>query len=122
MNVRARHIYRQMMTAACVLMLLPALSVPAIADGTEDRPGFPSVEADDDHDAARRAVDSGEALTLVEVKRIVSERVPGEIVSVKLDRENHKLVYEFRILTAKGRLVEAEVDAATGTILEVENE
>lgn len=122
MSSRARHIYRQIMTAACMLMLLPTLSVPAIADGTEDRPGVPSVEADDDHDAARRAVDSGAALTLLELKRIVGERVPGEIVAVKLDREDDRLVYEFRILTANGHLVEAEVDAATGTILEVENE
>ncbi|MBW8282143.1 MAG: PepSY domain-containing protein [Rhizobium sp.] len=122
MNGPARLTYRQMMTTACVLTLLAALTVPAIADGTDDRPGPQAVEADDDHDAARRAVDSGAALTLLELKRIVGERVPGEIVSVKLDREDHKLVYEFRILTANGRLVEAEVDAATGAILEVENE
>ena len=122
MNSRARHIYRQMMTATCVLMLLSALVVPAIAAGTGDRPGSHAVEDDDDHDAARRAVDSGAALTLSQIKRIVGERIPGEIVSVKLDREDHSLVYELRILTAKGRLVEAEVDAATGTILEIENE
>lgn len=122
MSSRARHIYRQIMTAACMLMLLPALSVPAIADGTDDRAGPQAVEPDDDHDAARRAVDSGAALTLLELKRIVGERVPGEIVAVKLDREDDRLVYEFRILTANGHLVEAEVDAATGTILEVENE
>lgn len=122
MNSPARHIYRRMMTASHVLMLLSALTLPTIAGGTDDRPGTHAVEDDDDHDAARRAVDSGQALTLVEVKRIVGERVPGEIVSVKLDREDDRLIYEFRILTANGRLVEAEVDAATGTILEVENE
>ncbi len=92
-------------------MLLLALSLPAMADAGSD-----------DHDAVRNAVNSGKALSLAELKRVVMERVPGEIVSVKLDRERSVLVYEFRILTANGRLVEAEVDAADGTIIEIENE
>lgn len=97
------------MTVACTaaLVVLPCLS--AMAD-------------DDDHDAVRAAVDSGRALSLAHLKRVVSKRVPGEIVSVKVDREDQALVYEFRILTENGHLVEAEVDAADGRILEIENE
>jgi uncharacterized membrane protein YkoI len=100
-----------MMTTGCTAILVLALTLPAMADAT-----------DDDHEAVRRAVDSGKARTLAELKRVVMQRVPGEIVSVKLDRERSVLVYEFRILTANGRLVEAEVDAADGRILEIENE
>lgn len=92
-------------------IILLALALPATAQA-----------GGDDHDAVRRAVDSGKARPLAELKLIVKDRVPGEIVSVRLDRERSVLVYEFRILTANGRLVEAEVDAATGKILEVENE
>jgi uncharacterized membrane protein YkoI len=99
------------MTAGCTSLVLLALSLPAIADAPSD-----------DHDAALRAVYSGKALSLAEIKRFVMQRVPGEIVSVKLDRERSVLVYEFRILTANGRLVEVEVDATNGKFLEIENE
>ena len=111
MGGRARHIYRRMMTAGCTAILGLSLSLPALADAT-----------DDDHDAALRAVDSGKALSRAEIRRVVLQRVPGEIVSVKLDRERSVLVYEFRILTANGRLVEVEVDATNGKFLEIENE
>jgi len=111
MGGHARHIFRRLMTTGCSAVLLLALSCPAMADDTSE-----------DHDTVLKAVDSGEARSLAELKRIVMERVPGEIVSVKLDHERSVLVYEFRILTAVGRLVEVEVDAADGTILEVENE
>lgn len=111
MGGQAKHIYRRMMTTGCTAVLSLALSFPAMADA-----------AADDHDAVRKAVDSGKARSLAELKRVVMQRVPGEIVSIKLDRERSVLVYEFRILTANGRLVEAEVDAADGRILEIENE
>ncbi len=109
MDAQAKHIYRRMMTMGCMAALALSLCLPAMAD-------------DDDHDAVRDAVNSGRALSLAQLKRVVSERLPGEIVSVKVERENARLVYEFRILTANGHLVEAEVDAADGRILEIENE
>lgn len=96
----------------------------------------PVVRADDDHerkleaddeervdrDHVLEAVQRGEILPLPKLKSEVLERWPGEIVALSVDREHGRISYEFRVLRPDGRLTEVEVDAADGSILEVENE
>ncbi|WP_210245728.1 PepSY domain-containing protein [Ciceribacter naphthalenivorans] len=122
MKALSRHTSRRVMTAGCALLLMLGQCWPSFADEADGDRDHHYTEADDDHEAVRKAVNSGQARSLAELKRIVSRRVPGEIVSIELNRENQTLVYEFRILTANGHLVEAEVDAASGRIREIENE
>jgi uncharacterized membrane protein YkoI len=69
-----------------------------------------------DHDEARRAVEAGEIRPLAEVLNLVRAKLPGEIVRVKLERENGLWVYEFRGVDSKGRLFEVYVDGRTGEI------
>jgi uncharacterized membrane protein YkoI len=69
-----------------------------------------------DHDVARQAVERGEIKPLAEILQVVRDRFPGEIASVKIERERGRLSYEFRIVGARGRLLEVHVDAATGEI------
>jgi uncharacterized membrane protein YkoI len=71
---------------------------------------------DHDHDVARRAVERGEIKSLAEILQTVRDKLPGEVASVKLERERGRLVYEFRVVGARGRLLEVYVDAATGEI------
>ena len=92
---------------AMAVVLLSALAMFAAAARADD---------DRDHDLARRAVERGEIKPLADILRTVRERFPGEIANVKLEREHGRLTYEFRIVGAKGRLLEAHVDAATGEI------
>jgi uncharacterized membrane protein YkoI len=77
--------------------------------------------ADDnhDHDVARRAVERGEIKPLAEILQRVRDKLPGEVASVKLERERGRLVYEFRVVGARGRLLEVYVDAATGEIARI---
>jgi uncharacterized membrane protein YkoI len=77
-----------------------------------------TARADDghDHDVARQAVERGEIKPLAEILQTVREKFPGEIASVKIEREHGRLRYEFRIVGAQGRLLELHVDAATGEI------
>lgn len=77
--------------------------------------------ADDnhDHDVARRAVERGEIKPLAEILQTVRDKLPGEVASVKLERERGRLVYEFRVVGARGRLLEVYVDAATGEIARI---
>ncbi len=77
---------------------------------------------DDDHEFARRAVEQGLVAPLAEIAAKVSEQIPGEIIEVELDREDGVYVYEFKILSEKGRLQEVEVDANTAEILDLEDE
>jgi uncharacterized membrane protein YkoI len=47
---------------------------------------------------------------------------PGDILEVDLDEKDGRAVYEFKILSATGRVLEVEVDAVTGAILKLEQD
>ncbi len=69
-----------------------------------------------DHDEARRAVEAGEIRPLVEILNLARGKLPGEIVRVKIEREDGVWVYEFRVVDREGRLFEVYVDGRTGEI------
>lgn len=79
---------------------------------------------DDDHayDRARRAVELGESLPIVELLERLKTRVPGEVVGVEFEHEDGKWVYEFKVIDASGRLLEVYVDARTGEVLSMEED
>jgi uncharacterized membrane protein YkoI len=89
-----------------ITLLSMLAACPALARADDDR----------DHDVARRAVERGEIKPLAEILQGVRDKLPGEIASVKIERERGRLVYEFRIVGTQGRLLEVHVDAATGEI------
>lgn len=74
------------------------------------------------HDELPDDVASGRIKSLAELRRTVNERVPGDIVSARIEEEHGLALYEFRVLRADGRLVEVEVDARSGQIREIEND
>lgn len=100
---------RLLLAGAGALLLLPA----ALAD---DRTG------EREHDRVRRDVEKGQVKPLAELRHIVLARVAGTIIDTRIDRDGRVTVYEFRVLRSDGHVVEVEVDAATGLILEVEND
>jgi uncharacterized membrane protein YkoI len=122
-----------MRKAVSTLCLAPALLgatlaiAPAAAradddggDGSNIR--TPREEEQEDHDAILDAVRRGAILPLPKLREGVLSRWPGDLVAVSVDRDDGRIRYEFRILRSDGRLTEVEVDAADGTVLEVENE
>jgi uncharacterized membrane protein YkoI len=79
----------------------------------------PEARADDhhrDHEMARQAVERGEIKPLAEILQTVRDKFPGEVTSVKIEREGKRLIYELRIVGTQGRLLKLHVDAATGAI------
>jgi uncharacterized membrane protein YkoI len=66
---------------------------PAIAD------------RNDEHDSARRAVELGEALPLVDILAKVRCDLGGEIVAISFKRKHHQWLYEFKVVEPSGRLV-----------------
>lgn len=91
------------------------------------------LHADDDDQAKTRRFDQtrdilrdrvwkGEIKSLAELRHIVLSKVPGDIVSTSVDQEDGLTVYDFRVLNSVNRLIEVEVDAASGLILEIEND
>ncbi|MDR0250147.1 MAG: PepSY domain-containing protein [Burkholderiales bacterium] len=78
--------------------------------------GIVPVAASHDHDKALQAVKSGEIRPLAEILDIVQDKLPGEVVRVKLEQKEKQWVYEFRVVDSKGQLFEAYVDARSGEI------
>ena len=69
-----------------------------------------------DHDDARRAVEAGEIRPLADILNAVKQKLPGEVVGVRLEREAGAWMYEFRVVDEKGRLFEIHVDARSGEV------
>jgi len=74
------------------------------------------------HDELRRLVREGKVLSLAALKVRVLAEHPGELIYVSVDRDDDRIIYEFRILRDSGQVTEVEVDAASGKIVEIENE
>ncbi len=81
---------------------------------------FTQVAADKDHDRARAVLERGEVLPLAEVLERVRGEFPGEVIATEFDREHGRWVYELKLIDPGGRVVELEVDAVDGRILDTE--
>ena len=106
---------RRFLGALCAAAALPcALAWPGAARADDDD--------DDDHDKARKALERGEILPLNKILKRLGTRIAGKIVRIKLEREDGAWVYEIKYVSAKGRVIELEVDAKTGKILKTEGD
>lgn len=108
--------------AVLVSLLLLGLAGPGVALADDTRAD--SVEEDDlpSHDDLSRLVKEGAIRPLAVLKAEVLAKLPGELIDVRVDRDDGHIIYEFRILRDSGRVTEVEVEAASGRIVEVENE
>lgn len=82
----------------------------------------PAAGDDIDHNEVLRLLQEGHILSLGEITAAVRAKVPGEVLEVELEKEDGLYVYEFKILGPNGRVQEVEVDAATGKILDIEDD
>lgn len=99
-----------------LFLLLPALLLPvlpALADGDDHR---------HDHDRARRALEAGDILPLATLLERSGVEASGRLIEVELERKRGRLVYELKVLTPQGRVIEHYVDARSGQILKTETE
>ena len=103
-----------------LLIFLPFLCLgvlfsvePARAGDTEEAPS---------QDQLHQLVEKGKILSLATLKSRVLARLPGELIDVSVGHDNDAIIYEFRILREGGQVTEVEVDAASGRIIEIENE
>lgn len=78
--------------------------------------------ADEDHDRARHALERGEILPLSAILAAAEAEMPGRVIEVELERDDGRWIYELELVTEAGRLVEMELDGATGRVLEVEDD
>lgn len=97
-----------------LLALTLALLSPTAVGGQQD--SLP------DFELAQDAVARGEILPLARILRLLEQEHPGTVVEVELEYSHGIRVYEVELITPDGRLIEVDIDATTGQILDVEEE
>lgn len=104
---------RILMSSVLATLLLAGGAVTSHADDDDAR----------DHEIARQALIEGRIRPLAEITEAFKAQFAGEIVGVELEVKGpDTLVYEFKVLTPKGKLKEVKVDAKTAKILAVEDD
>ncbi len=81
-----------------------------------------SLFADDDHDKAKRLLESGEILSLEEILVKVRKIQKGKILEVELEDEKNKPIYEIELVNPEGIVLELKFDAKNGQHLSTEKE
>ena len=92
---------------------------PALADdgpGDDDRCG--ELE---DHDFALRALQDDLILPLSKILAEIEPALGSVVIEIEFECEDNGYVYELKIRTPSGRILEILVDATTGAILEIED-
>ncbi len=82
------------------------------------------LQASDDlsPDQIRSMVKNGEILSLDSILSQYSEKKYGKLLDLEVKREHQKLIYELEFLRSDGRVIELEIDARNGQLLEQEIE
>ena len=86
-----------------------------------------SHEGEEDHeitdeDRARGALERGEVLPLDQVKAGLESRIHGEITGIELEKEHGIWVYEFKVISPGGKMIEVHIDAKTGKLIDKKGE
>lgn len=73
--------------------------------------------ADTDADRARAALRSGEILPLSRILDTVSRQYAGDVIDVKLDRDDGIWTYEVKLLLPTSTIAKLEYDARDGKLI-----
>ncbi|MBM4120394.1 MAG: PepSY domain-containing protein [Nitrospira sp.] len=62
----------------------------------------------------------GATVTADQAIRTATEKVPGTVVEVELEKKHDKTIWEVEVVGADGKISEVHIDAATGAVIDVE--
>lgn len=103
--------------APALALCLAALILPGAAGGQNA-----AAPLDPDFERAHGAVQRGEVLPLARILPRVEEQFGGRAIETEIEIDDGFWVYELEILTADGRLFDVDVAAATGEVIDIEEE
>ncbi len=75
-----------------------------------------------DHERARALLEQGKILSLSEIMKQTSSKVPGKVLEVELEEKHSLIVYEIEFLSKQGVVMEMIIDARTGRIISVKED
>jgi uncharacterized membrane protein YkoI len=102
-------------TSPWLLLLIPFLVAAATAAAS---PAAAEEERPPEHDQARALVEAGIIRPLPEIVAGLGSSLGGRIIEVSLDLEDGRWVYELTLLAEGGQVLEVDVDAVSGALLE----
>lgn len=99
-------------------VLLVAISVAVLIAG------FSTISraSDDDHEAARKLLQSGEILPLETILEKARAIQPGQVLEVEFETKRGRYLYELEILDEAGVVYELKLDARNGELVKRERE
>lgn len=97
--------------------IIPVLSAVTIAAALALSMAVPTRADDDDHDRARAAVQAGEVVPLGDVLAQAEADFVGDMVEAELENDHGRWVYELKLITPGGTLLELLYDAADKELL-----
>jgi uncharacterized membrane protein YkoI len=90
------------------LALLAILSLPAAA---EEQPRCLS------RAEQRAAIAAGQAIPLATARKMLRQRMNGELVRARLCHESGRLIYRLTVLARDGKVRQVTIDATNGTVI-----
>ena len=80
-----------------------------------------AVGESDQHES-RRLMEEGEILPLQQILDLLGREQTGRVLEVELEREHGRYIYKIELLGEDGRVLEHEIDAASGEIINRKSE
>lgn len=99
-------------------VLLVAISVSLLVAGMSTT----SRASDDDREAARKLLQSGEILPLETILQKARALQPGQVLEVEFETKRGRYLYELEILDEAGVVYELKLDARNGELVKRERE
>jgi uncharacterized membrane protein YkoI len=65
----------------------------------------------------RAAIQAGEAIPLAAARRMLRQRMGGELVRARLCHDSGRLIYLLTVLSRDGKVRRVSVDATNGTVI-----
>lgn len=81
-----------------------------------------AIASEDDHDHAKRLVETGDILPLEPLIEQARQLHPGRILEVELENKRGRRIYEIELVDSEGIVWEMKFDAQTGELLKTERE
>lgn len=107
---------RSFSVAAILALCLSVGAGTALADRDSSR------DRDDDHERVWETRKRGAILPLETILDGVLKSYPGEVIEIEFDDDDGQLIYEIKVLTRRGIVLEMDVDAGNGRILDLEED
>jgi len=61
-------------------------------------------------------------ITVDQAIKTATEKTPGKVIEVELEKEDGKVLWEIEVVTAEGKVAKMHVDAESGAIIAKEHE